>query len=169
VRFQRYNRIEGVHFTELWEMDKPNRPAPAITFELVIDDTLKDDLGEKVRRYGQIGVSEYFAYDPHKSSFVKKERLRLQGWRYVNEQPIPIPPNEKDWLWSEELKVWLVPDPPYLQFYSDGERRLTKAEYFEKEARSERKARLDAEQRAGGSVSKIRRIEQAGKRLSSNI
>jgi Uma2 family endonuclease len=60
----------------------------------VIDRTTKKDLYEQVFR-----TSDYFCYDP--------AARKLEGWRLVEGHYEPIPPNEKGWLWSNQLQLWL--------------------------------------------------------------
>ena len=47
-----------------WKMWEPNRPAPFVVFEIAAADTWRLDLREKPEKYRQLGVNEYFAYDP---------------------------------------------------------------------------------------------------------
>jgi hypothetical protein len=59
------------------------------------------DLTTKKRLYERtFRTPEYFAYDP--------DARRLYGWR-LGEGLVyhPLVPNERGWLWSEELQVWL--------------------------------------------------------------
>ncbi len=128
-----------------------NRPAPPVVFEVSSEKTWKNDirLGEwqKPRLYGQIGVSEYFAYDPFKERVWQGEEHRLLGWRYDEQgQPIALIPDKRGWLWSDELESWLGSDGENLRLYNrDGQQRLTG---FEAEAQ----ARLVAEEQTKAEI-----------------
>jgi Uma2 family endonuclease len=59
-----------------------------------VDRTIKKDIYETV-----FHTHEYFIYDP--------DSKKLQGWRLVNHEYQPIEPNEKGWLWCQELGAWI--------------------------------------------------------------
>jgi Uma2 family endonuclease len=112
-----------------WRLYEPGRPPPQVVFEISSDTTWKDDLNEKPGKYGELGVSEYFAYDPNDPPYFKPRSNRLRGWRYVDGQPYELSPDHRGWLWSKELARWLGPDGAYLRFYDhDGRRLLTESE-----------------------------------------
>lgn len=116
--------------TELssWRIGEPNRPAPAVVFEIASERTWREDLNMKPARYGQMGVQEYFVYDPKRLQLWSGARLR--GWLYNSEGQVqPVEADENGWLWSNELQAWLVDDRPYLRLYdSQKQLILTKAE-----------------------------------------
>lgn len=59
------------------------------------DRTTKKDIYEKVFR-----TPDYFCYDP--------DTHQLQGWRLnKRKRYAPLVPNERGWLWSEELGLWV--------------------------------------------------------------
>lgn len=95
-----------------WDMREPNRPAPALVFEVASGETFPKDLGEKVDRYRLMGVREYFVYDPTLPEPVWAEKhIRLRGWKYINGivQAPSRHPSKAGWLWSEVLQLWLAP------------------------------------------------------------
>jgi Uma2 family endonuclease len=95
-----------------WDMREPNRPAPLLVFEVASGETFSKDLGEKIDRYRQMGVQDYFVYDPTLPFPVWPEKnIRLRGWRFVNgiSQSPNTHPSRAGWLWSEVLQLWLVP------------------------------------------------------------
>jgi hypothetical protein len=95
-----------------WDMRDPNRPAPALVFEVASGETFAKDLGEKVDRYRLMGVREYFVYDPTLPEPVWPEKhIRLRGWKYANGvvQAPSAHPSKAGWLWSEVLQLWLAP------------------------------------------------------------
>lgn len=124
-----------------WRMGKPDRPAPAVVFEISSTNTWKTDLAEKVIRYQQMGVREYFAYDPTVPQVWKDKSRRLRGWSYQDGSIQELQPDARGWLWSEELDSWLAPAVNLLHLYDrDGNRRPTGEE-------AERTARIQAEMR----------------------
>ena len=125
-----------------WKMILPNRPAPSVVFEICSKKTWRDDLEKKPLKYGQMGVKEYFVYDPNQPR-LWRNGPRLQGWRYgADKQPQTIEPDERGWLWSEELASWLVEDGLFLRLYDpQGQIRLT-GEETERIAKEKAWARL---------------------------
>jgi Uma2 family endonuclease len=112
-----------------WKMILPHRPAPNVVFEIASGGTWKEDLEDKPRKYQRLGVKEYFAYDPNDPMLWKGTAYRLRGWRYSGRKMIELEPDERGWLWSEELESWLVPDEAYLRLYDrNGQLRLTEKE-----------------------------------------
>jgi hypothetical protein len=87
---------------------------------------------------------EYYWYDEGAGELVG---YRLQGDEYV-----PIAPNERGWLWSEVLGVWLgVSDAPFLGWryrwlrYYDAAGRLVPTEAEQERQRAEQAERRLAE------------------------
>lgn len=136
--------VKGVTISEAekarlnsWMMRKPNRPAPTVVFEISSEETWPQDLDPKPDHYRRLGVREYFVYDPQQ--YWPNTTQHLRGWRYVNGQTEEIEPDERGWLWSEELESWLVPDGLLLQLYDrEGNQRLTRAEAEAQNAEAER-------------------------------
>ena len=152
-----------------WRMAEPNRPAPAVVFEIGSESTWRNDMAHKQGRYAQLGVREYFAYDP------TEERLwqgaRLQGWEYDEQQrPHPIRANSQGRLWSNQLNLWLADDRPKMRLYrQNGQEVLGQAEeefiqrlVAEQRAASERAAK-EVEQRARAVAEQRAATEQAAK------
>jgi Uma2 family endonuclease len=117
-----------------WDLSEPNRPVPAVVFEIASDETFPKDLDEKVTRYEAMGVQEYFVYDPTlPQPNWRDKNVRLKGWKFVNkirQSPLSHPdPTKKGWLWSEVLQHWLVPAGHELHLYdANGKRELTREE-----------------------------------------
>jgi Uma2 family endonuclease len=149
-------------YVRSWDLSEPNRPVPAIVFEIASDETFPKDLDEKVERYRDMGVQEYFAYDPTVPQPIWREKnVRLKGWKFVNKvaQAPSTHPTHQDWMWSEVLQRWLAPAVHELQLYDvKGKRELTReelrvlnerrAEEEADRAERERDARERAERRA---------------------
>jgi Uma2 family endonuclease len=105
----------------------------------MIDRTTKKDIYEKKFR-----TPEYFIYDPATRKF--------EGWRLANDSYQPIQPNERGWLWCEQLGLWLGScdssylrkDAHYLRFFTaNGEMVPTLGEFEQQRADIERQ-RADA-------------------------
>ncbi len=130
-----------------WRMEKANRPAPTVVFEISSKETWTQDLDPKPTHYGLLGVREYFAYDP--IHLWQGATTQLRGWRYSNGLAQEIPPDQRGWLWSIELDSWVVPDDVYFRLYDrQGNRRLTAEEAYYQRAEIERAAREVEFQRA---------------------
>ncbi len=124
--------IKGVTFrrTRSWRVGKSG-PAPQVVFEIASKETWQKDLQEKPSSYAQMGVQEYFAYDPNDPPLRRKPASRLRGWRLdpLTHQMQEMSLRPDGTLWSMHLESFLVPDGPYLRLTDPyGQRRLTKAE-----------------------------------------
>jgi Uma2 family endonuclease len=84
---------------KLWEIKR----APAVIFEITSRATYREDLGEKLERYADLGVREYFVYD------VEHEELDppLQGFQLVKGEYEPILPDLYGKLYSHEMQLAL--------------------------------------------------------------
>ena len=148
--------IKGVPFRhELsWRIGVTG-PAPQVVFELASDKTWKRDLEEKPNVYAQIGVQEYYAFDPYEPPLPLSRRKgrRLFGWHLDADTGLmsQVPPQSDGSLWSPQLNSWLRPDGMYLRLYDrSSRRRLTKGEVDEAKAEREALARQAATERAEG-------------------
>jgi len=166
-----------------WEMRPGHgqrvRPAPTVVFEVSSGSTWKTDIvvGEasKPWLYDQMGVQEYVAYDPNDPPVWRtsqRQRLgrRLLGWRYdAGGLPVALEPDAQGRLWSAALGSWLVPDEDLLRLYdATGVVRLTpdeaaavQAAVAAAQAQSERRARLQSEQRVTALEAEPRRLRGA--------
>ncbi len=148
--------IKGVPFRhELsWRIGVTG-PAPQVVFELASDKTWKRDLEEKPNVYAQIGVQEYYAFNPYEPPLPLSRRKgrRLFGWHLDADTGLmrQVPPQSDGSLWSPQLNSWLRPDGMYLRLYDrSSRRRLTKGEVDEAKAEREALARQAATERAEG-------------------
>jgi Uma2 family endonuclease len=140
--------VKGVSLTEAevdkldsWDLYQPNRPSPVVAFEISSKNTWGRDVNsgtkDKPTRYGQLGVKEYYAYDP--VGHWQKSNVNLRAWRYKNGQPVEQKADKLGRFWSDELDSYLVPDGSWLRLTDrEGNRRLTKAEAQERRAEAER-------------------------------
>jgi Uma2 family endonuclease len=121
--------VKGIELTEAeisdlksWQLYLPNRPAPNLVFEISSESTWKEDIANKPATYAKMGAKEYFAHDP--VGYWKDEKTDLKGWRNSNGTATKITPNDKGWLWSEELDAWLVSEGDYLRLYDKKDKRI---------------------------------------------
>ncbi len=147
-----------------YRLNPPDRPAPGVVFEISSDATWDEDLDKKPVRYGQIGVKEYFAYDPNKPQLWKDKSTRLKGWRYdQNGQAQEIVSNAQGWLWSQELESWLKPDLAYLRLLDRNlQQHLTLAE-AERVAKDAAQTQVEVERAARDAAQTQVEVERAEK------
>ena len=151
--------VEGVERQkprEFWVLWEEGGKYPDVIVEFTSSSTAKADRTTKKDLYETVfHTAEYFCFDPADN--------RLEGWRLHCSNYQPITPNERGWMWSEELGMWLgtwrgefqgVRDRIWLRLY-DNESRLVlhgaenasvlqDAERQQKEAAQAEVARLKA-------------------------
>jgi Uma2 family endonuclease len=135
--------VDGTKKRKRWVVWREGGRYPDVIIEITSPSTKSKDTKDNLLLYSKVfRTREYYWYDEEAGELVG---YRLQGDEYVS-----IAPNERGWLWSEVLGVWLgVSDLPYqgwryrwLRFYrKDGSLVLTGEE-------AERLLREQAEQRA---------------------
>jgi Uma2 family endonuclease len=92
--------VDGTQYRLSWIAWAEDGRYPDVIFEFLSKSTESEDLGPKKQLYEQtFRTTEYFCVAP--------EVERLLGWRLTNRHYVPIAPDERGWLWSEELQVWL--------------------------------------------------------------
>lgn len=82
------------------------KAVPCVIFELTSEETAGVDLGEKRRVYEELGVREYFLFDPL-SDYLPQQ---LMGFRLAGGKYQAIKPDENHSLVSKELGMRLVPN-----------------------------------------------------------
>lgn len=83
-----------------WAVWNEGGKYPDVIIELSSPSTQVEDFGVKKRTYERVfHTSEYFIYDP--------ETRKLRGWRFDGNHYRELEPNDKGWLWSEQLGLWL--------------------------------------------------------------
>ena len=137
--------IKGIAHRSIrsWRVGKSG-PAPQIVFEIASEETWKKDLREKPAKYAEMGVQEYFAYDPNELPLPASKNRRLFGWQLDQDRQTmkEMSPGTDGSLWSPGLDSWLVPDGVTLRLYDrSGKMRLT---YGEAEAQQRQ---IEAQQR----------------------
>jgi Uma2 family endonuclease len=135
---------------------------PNAIIELLSPSTAKEDLTTKKDIYERVfRTPDYFCYDP--------DRKRLQGWRLSKRRRYkPLVPNERGWLWSEELGLWVGSwtgkyqgdEATWLRFY-DAECRLvlTASEAEQQRAEAEHRRAEDEHQRAETAVAELAQLK----------
>ena len=104
--------------------------------------TRREDRGKKKTVYTELGVAEYFLYDPHGDWLDPP----LQGFRLVNGNYKPITPDAGGGIASQELGIRFVLEDGDLAMFdaASGQRLLSQEEW----ARQESQAQEDEKQRA---------------------
>ncbi len=80
---------------------------PTVLMEVVSRSTRKNDLVKKLEQYATTGVRFYVILDRRKQS----APLSIQGYEFTPEGTIPMPLDERGWLWLEALGLWLGLSP----------------------------------------------------------
>jgi Uma2 family endonuclease len=94
--------VDGARHRLYWAIWDEDGRYPDVIVELLSESTEREDLGAKKQLYEQtFHTPEYFCVAPQVE--------RLMGWRLTGGRYEPIVPNERGWLWSEELGLWLGP------------------------------------------------------------
>jgi Uma2 family endonuclease len=155
--------VDGTKKRKHWVVWREGGRYPDLIIEITSPSTKQKDTEDNLELYAKVfRTQEYFWYD--------EEAGELAGYRLQGADYVPIAPNERGWLWSEVLGVWLgVSDLPYYGWryrwlrYYDAEGRLvpTKEEIAELE-----RARAEAErQRAEQAERRLAELEAELKRL----
>ena len=149
---------------KIWEEGQ----IPRVAFEMTSPKTKKEDEGSKKDLYAEIGISEYWQFDP-KGQWIKE---KLRGFRLVNGVYVPIVHGQ-----SLGLGLRLEVDGKLISFYrlDNGEKLLIplelheRAEQFQVKARqSEAKAR-QSEAKARQSEAKARQLEHQSQQLEEQL
>lgn len=157
VAFGAANAHEERRSWFVWKEGK----APDVIFELTSQSTKDEDVDFKRRLYEQLGVSEYFLFDP------LNEYLQppLQGFRLTRQQYQPIPAKRGE-LNSQTLGLVLRPAERELRLFdrASGTRLLPPSELAE--AHLELYTQLDeAEKRAEAAEAELARLREELARL----
>ncbi|MBD1939540.1 Uma2 family endonuclease [Microcoleus sp. FACHB-68] len=131
----------------VWEEDGKY---PNLILEILSDSTAQTDRGLKKQLYQDIfRTPEYFWFDPYK--------LEFKGFKLIYRRYEEIEPNEREWLWSEELQLYLGILEEQLRFFTP-ERELVPTP---EEAEVQERQRAEAErQRAENAEAKAERLRQ---------
>jgi Uma2 family endonuclease len=139
---------------KIWEEGQ----VPAVIFEITSEGTRKKDEGFKKTLYEQLGVLEYWQFDP-RGEWIDNH---LRGYRLVGEAYELIPDGH-----SEVLQLRLAVEDKLIGFYRDdtGEKLLVPDELYvalrrEMSARREAEERADREQRLAEQARQLAEQEQ---------
>ena len=114
-------------------------PAPQVVFEIASKETWRKDVEEKPRRYANMGVEEYYVYDPNDPPLWRNTSQRLRGWQ-LDRTPgemVEMAADPQGRLWSSHLDSWLVPHGKYLRLYDrNNQQRLTETEALAEKLRA---------------------------------
>ncbi len=93
--------VDGGKPRSYWNVWNEGGRFPDVIFELSSPSTARKDRVENVALYGRVfATPEYFICDPDKGE--------LLGYRLTSRREYaPIAPDERGWLWSEQLEVWV--------------------------------------------------------------
>lgn len=97
--------VDGTKKRLSWIVWEEDYRYPTVIFELLSPSTEQTDLTHKKALYEKVFCTEeYYCIAP--------DVERLLGWRLTpNRGYVPILPDERGWLWSAELGLWLGPWP----------------------------------------------------------
>lgn len=139
----------------LWEEGK----VPCFVLETTSESTRREDVHSKKGVYEQLGVDEYFLFDPL-GDYLKP---RLQGYRLVQGRYQPIQPGPDGSLLSLATGVVFRPDGSQLRLVDAA----TGAPFLRKE--EEAKARRQAEARASAEAEARRQAEERVRVLEEEL
>jgi Uma2 family endonuclease len=155
--------VDGTKKRKSWVVWREGGRYPDVIIEITSPSTKSKDTKDNLVLYSKVfRTREYYWYD--------EETGELAGYRLQGDEYVSIAPNERGWLWSEVLGVWLgVSDLPYYGWryrwlrYYDAEGRLvpTKDEIAEAErqrAEAERQRAEQAERRLAELEAELRRL-----------
>ncbi|MCZ7571740.1 MAG: Uma2 family endonuclease [Ardenticatenaceae bacterium] len=153
--------VDGTRDREAWVVWEEQGRYPNVIVELMSPSTAEIDLNFKKRLYEQtFRTPDSFYYDPGDA--------RLIGWQLLAGRYVDLKPNERGWLWSEEMQLWLGTwegefqgnTTTWLRFYTpDGELVPTAAEAEAMRAETEAAVRREAEARAEAEAAARREAE----------
>jgi len=115
--------------------------APHVVIETTSRKTRRKDMTVKPQLYAQLGVKEYFIFDPDQEYLDPP----LQGYRLVDGTYAPIAADDAGCLLSQELELRLCLADRHVQFFrlDTGERLLTRGERADLEAEARQVAEAE--------------------------
>lgn len=126
---------------KVWEEPAP----PTVAIEVTSLSTKRNDEVEKPRKFAEIGIAEYFLFDPTRDYL----NPPLRGYRLDGEEYVPIEPDARGRLACQELgiELWLDDDDLVLFDAVTGAPLPTEAE-----------AERDAREAAEAEIARLRRL-----------
>jgi Uma2 family endonuclease len=143
---------------KIWEEGR----IPNVVIEVTSKGTRNEDTKHKPKRYADIGVQEYFLYDPTREYLTPP----LRGFRLVGDQHVAIEPDPSGALECRQLGLVLRLDDGELVLHDSetGERLLTESEAEHRAREAEQRAREAAEARAEAAETELARLRELLKR-----
>lgn len=156
--------VKGVdhHPRKSWVVWEEGGKYPDLIIELLSDSTEDIDREIKLELYqNRFRTPEYFWFSPY--------TLEFAGWKLVDGKYQKIEPNEKGWLWSAVLELYLgVEDDALSYFTREGEKvaspqedafhEMRRAEQERQRAEQERRRADQEKQRADQLAMKLREL-----------
>lgn len=165
--------VDGTRLRPSWIVWQEGGRYPDVIIELLSPSAAAADLGSKKDLSEQVFKTfEYFCVDPSDHS--------LQGWQLFKQQYVPRPKDERGWLWSDSLQLWLGFQEGSFQgtqdhwvrfFETNGQRVLTGEEraIVEREsAEAERERANAAQERAEAAEAEAVRLRAELERLRAS-
>ncbi|ELR98096.1 Uma2 family endonuclease [Gloeocapsa sp. PCC 73106] len=123
-----------------WVVWQEGGKYPDVIVEILSESTAKIDKNEKKQIYQNIfRTPNYFWFDPL--------TLEFQGFRLVEGQYQPIEPNERGWMWSNPLGLYLGVYQQQLRYFTQVGELVPMAEEVVQQARIEaQQAQIEAQQ-----------------------
>jgi Uma2 family endonuclease len=159
--------VDGTRVRRFWWVFEEGK-FPNVITELLSSSTAETDRTTKKDIYQQtFRTPEYFCYDP--------ESKLLEGW-HLQDRYKPIVSNEKGWLWSQELELWLGTwdgaylglEGTWLRFFdSQGNLVLTETEFEHRRAETEKQRAETEKQRAETEKQRADNLEQQMAKLQA--
>ncbi len=146
-------RTKRLPIRDKWVVWEEKLRTPDVVIELASESTRREDHNAKFEIYRDtLRVSNYFIYD--------RDGYKLEGWKLVDDEYVPIAPGPNGRLYSDQLGLWLgswdgdtVEPSTWPRFYhEDGTVVLVRAEAAEQRADV-------AEKRAEAAEAEIARLK----------
>lgn len=138
-----FDRDPGPRRTyKLWEEDNKS---PNVVIEVTSRSTKGEDLNHKPQKFSDLGIAEYFLFDPTRDYL----NPPLRGYRMIDGEYVQLEFDTKGGLVSDQLNVRLCLDAKQLVMHDlDTDKRLLTEAEAEHEARELEQAAREREQAA---------------------
>ena len=140
----------------IWDEGKP----PDFVLEFSSENTYRNDLGAKKELYAEIGIAEYFLYDPERQYLP----FPLMGFALISREYAPISPGANGSAFSATLGLELRLRGETLGFYDPVSEKWLQTPAEAATARAERET--DARQRAEAEIKRLQEEIERLKELS---
>ncbi|MDY6939467.1 MAG: Uma2 family endonuclease [Cyanobacteriota bacterium] len=156
-----------------WKIWEEGGRYPDIIVELLSESTREEDIGNKKNLYEKtFRLPDYFVFDPLNPN-------SLQGWRLdLTRGYRDLVPNDRGWLWSESLQLWLgtwegeIDGKPgtWLRFYDRQENLVLLPEEDERERAEREQERAERErERAEREQERAERERERAERTEAEL